>query len=80
MKLELDKTVCACGRAHVTTVDEVIVGHGVINKIPRLLEKYGSKKPFILMDCNTYQAAGRRVCELLEENGIAYEMLLYKRK
>ena len=72
MKLELDKKACACGRAHATTVDEVIVGHGVISQIPRLLEKYGSKKPFILMDCNTYQAAGKRVCQLLADHGIAY--------
>jgi len=71
MKLELDKKACACGRAHVTTVDEVIVGHGVISQIPRLLEKYGSKKPFVLMDCNTYQAAGKRVYQLLADHGIA---------
>ena len=72
MKLELDKKACACGRTHVTTVDEVIVGHGVISQIPRLLEKYGSKKPFILMDCNTYQAAGKCVCELLADHGLGY--------
>lgn len=71
MKLELDKKACACGRAHVTTVDEVIIGHGVISQIPRLLEKYGSKKPFVLMDCNTYQAAGKRVYQLLADHGIA---------
>ena len=72
MKLELDKEVCECGKAHVAAVEEVIVGHGVISQIPRLLEKYGSKKPFILMDCNTYQAAGKRVCQLLADHGIAY--------
>ena len=77
MKLELDKKACACGRAHVTTVDEVIVGHGVISQIPRLLEKYGSKKPFILMDCNTYQAAGKRICELLTDHGIAYSSYVF---
>jgi len=77
MKLELDQKACACGRAHVTTVDEVIVGHGVINKIPWLLEKYACKKPFVLMDCNTYQAAGKRVCQLLADHGIAYSSYVF---
>lgn len=72
MELQWSKKVCACGKAHVTTVDEVIVGYGVISQIPRLLGKYGSKRPFILMDCNTHQAAGKRICELLAENDIVY--------
>ena len=72
MKLELDKEVCECGRAHVTTVEEVIVGHGVISSIPELLKKYSSKKPFVLADCNTYEAAGKHVCKLLADSGFAY--------
>ena len=72
MKLELDKKVCACGREHVTTVDEVIVGHGVISRISDLLKKYKSVKPFILAYQNTYQAAGKQVCELLADCNISY--------
>jgi len=77
MKLELEKKACACGKAHVATVEEVIVGHGVINGIPDLLEKYKSKKPFILADRNTYEAAGKRVCHLLADHGFAYSSYVF---
>lgn len=72
MKLEMDKRVCECGKAHVTTVEKVIVGHGAISSIPELLKEYNSRKPFILADCNTYEAAGKRVCDVIADNGFAY--------
>ena len=78
MKLELDKKVCECGRAHVTTVEEVMVGHGVIGSIPRLLQKYNSKKPFVLADRNTYEAAGKSVCDLLADHGFAYGRYIFQ--
>ena len=77
MKLELDKKVCECGKAHVATVEEVFVGHGIISGIPDLLEKYKSKKPFILADRNTYEAAGKRVCHLLADHGFAYSSYVF---
>ena len=78
MKLELDKKVCECGRAHVTTVEEVMVGHGVIGSIPRLLQKYNSKKPFVLADRNTNEAAGKSFCDLLVDHGFAYVRYLFQ--
>ena len=42
MKLEMDKKICTCGKTHMTTVDDVVVGHGVIDSIPTLLRKYNN--------------------------------------
>ena len=72
MKLGMEMRTCACGRAHVTTVEEVITGEGAVNRIPELLQAYGCAKPFVLADQNTWRAAGERVCALLDAHGIAY--------
>ena len=34
--------VGTCGKTHMTTVDDVVVGHGVIDSIPTLLRKYNN--------------------------------------
>ena len=48
MKSYLMETGCPCGRSHTAAVDEVVVGSGVIARIPEFIEKYGAKKPFLL--------------------------------
>lgn len=62
---------CSCGRIHTFQAD-VIVGSGVIQQLPAVLNKMDAKKAFILSDKNTYTAAGEQVCNLLQENNIAF--------
>ncbi|MBQ8802309.1 MAG: sn-glycerol-1-phosphate dehydrogenase [Tyzzerella sp.] len=69
---------CTCGKTHTTQVDDVIVGNGVLLKLPEVIKKYQAKKAFILADENTYKAAGERVCEILNTNGIAYSKYVYE--
>ena len=68
---------CPCGRAHTAPIDDVIVGNGVISRLPGIIAKYGAKKPFILADVNTFQAAGQAVCSLLDEAGIRYSRHIF---
>ena len=69
---------CPCGKAHSITLDKVLCGAGVVAKLPDIVKEYGAQKPFILFDRNTYEAAGKRVCALLEENAIPFVSYMYK--
>ena len=62
---------CACGKAHTFAAD-VVVGKGVVVRIPHFIRKFRAEKPFVLSDVNTYEAAGRQVCQILEDSGIPY--------
>ena len=69
---------CSCGKKHVFPLKEILSGKGVIARLPEILKKYGLKKPFIVADENTYAAAGKRVSEILDKNGFAFEKFLFK--
>ena len=68
---------CPCGKRHTATIDNVIVGNGVIAQLPGIIAKYGAKKPFILADVNTFQAAGQAVCNILNESNIGYSSYIF---
>ena len=72
MESYLKAAGCSCGREHIACVDEVLVGKGVMGQIPALLEKYGSRRPFLLADTNTWNAAGAALGELLEQKKIPF--------
>ena len=69
---------CACGKEHDIAIDDVIVGKGVIHRLPEFIEKYQSKKPFLLADRNTYQAAGETVANILKKHGISYTQYVFQ--
>ena len=60
---------CRCGRKHIFS-SQVIVGEGVLNRLPELLRKYDAKKVFLIADQNTYHAAGKKVMQIIEDSGI----------
>ena len=62
---------CACGRAHRLTIDDLIVGEGIIERIPEVLRRYG-KKAYVLCDRTTYRVAGEKVCRVLEKAGFVH--------
>ena len=67
---------CACGKKHVCAMDFLEIGPGAIRKAPDMVRAMGSKKPFIVCDQNTYEAAGRRVDVLLTEAGIDHKLYI----
>ena len=68
---------CPCGRAHTVSVDEVVIGSGAVKRLPEFVRKYG-KKPFVVADCNTYAAAGEKVCAVLNAADISYGSFVFK--
>jgi len=73
----LENSGCKCGKNHTVAVDDVVIGKGVINRLPEFVKKYGSQKPFILADRNTFAAAGERVCNVLDEQRISYSQYIF---
>ena len=72
MKELLMDSQCKCGKNHSVAIDEILLGKGVINKIPELVKKYGCTKPFLLADCNTFSAAGLLVSNALDNENIPF--------
>jgi len=69
---------CKCGKIHINPVDEVLVGNGVVNELPRIIKKNNLKKAFILADVNTYKVAGEKVSELLNDAEIQFSEYIFK--
>lgn len=74
------KNICACGKEHKSDVKELIVGDGVIKRLPEKLKKLGCKKAFLLSDTNTYAAAGELAEKLLLESEIPYSKYIFAEK
>lgn len=70
--IKMNNTKCDCGKVHSFSVNKIVSGSGVIKELPQIIKEYGAKRVFVLSDKNTYKAAGKAVCDILSENGIAF--------
>lgn len=78
--MQNDGFVCpSCGRTHRGLLKDCFIGDGVMAKVTELVKKYGGKKPFVLCDTLTYEAAGEWVCRLLDEAEIPYALHVIQR-
>ncbi len=80
MKQYLKDSGCGCGRNHTAAVEDVLMGSGVLEKLPELVKRYGAKRPFLLADCNTWAAAGQKAADVLTKNGIPYSSYVFPGK
>lgn len=65
---------CACGKRHTAFVRYLKLGRGAVDLVPDALKALGSTHPMVVCGPYGYEAAGKRVCALLEENAIAYTL------
>ena len=70
---------CPCGKYHTIAIDEVVVGSGVVKRLPEFVKRYGSK-PFVVADVNTYAAAGENVCDILTAADIPFGSFVFQNK
>lgn len=68
---------CACKRTHKLVVQDVIIEKNATERLPELISKYNSKKPFILADKNTFSACGKKVLSVLEKASIKYSYYVF---
>ena len=69
MKIQ-NGALCSCGKRHSFS-GKVILGAGVIDRLPQAVTELGGSRVFLLVDTNTYRAAGCRAEELLLRCGIS---------
>ncbi len=65
---------CVCGRVHAAGISNVIIESGAIRRVPEVVRSYGASKVFVVADGNTYEAAGKEICALLEKDGMPYTL------
>lgn len=56
---------CSCGKRHVCAIDHVVIGQGVLKKIPEICAEYRSI--LLVADQNTYLVCGKAVAAYLGE-------------
>lgn len=74
---DFEKEKCPCGKTHTAAVEKIIIENGAIGHLPKCINEYNGKKAFILADINTYNAAGEKVCRILDEGGIQYSKYIF---
>ena len=79
MITKLRTTGCECGKEHVFE-SEVVVGSGVISKLPQILKSKNFKRPFVFADNNTYFVAGKKITNILTENGFEANKYVFKKE
>lgn len=62
---------CDCGQQHSTALQEVVIQRGAIDSLPRLVANAGCHRVMVVCDRHTYEAAGRRVEQVLADGGIS---------
>lgn len=68
---------CDCGHHHEAPIKYLKIGAGVVRNIPDALRALGCKKPYIVCDLNTKDAAWGLVEPVLAEAGIEYSMFCF---
>lgn len=63
---------CSCGKAHKTPLKQAIIGEHILPRVLEPLKERKIRRPMIVSDPNTYEAAGREVCHILEEAGVKF--------
>ena len=72
----MNGVLCDCGKVHSFS-SPVYTGSGAVSRIPEAIASLCCKKPFILADKNTHDAAGDSVCKILDDAGICYRQYIY---
>jgi len=70
---------CACGKQHYGMLKDCFIGDGAIEQLVPMIKKYSGTYPYVLCDKNTYEAAGKIVCGILDNEKIPYTLHIIKR-
>lgn len=73
---DMNGKLCPCGKVHAHSL-QIVSGAGALNKLPGIISQHGGTKAYVVTDRNVYAAAGESVCNLLQDNSIAYTLYVY---
>ena len=69
---------CDCGRHHATGLKYVKIGFGAVEYLPEGMAKIGVRKPFVVCDRHTREAAWENVLDVLDEYEIDYVLYCFE--
>ena len=69
---------CPCGRSHKTDLRWVRVGEDALAALPEMLEALYARRPMLVCDQNTWDAAGARAAAILDGAGIPYGLYRFE--
>ena len=58
--------MCDCGKEHRVILEDIRIGSKILQEIPELVKKHGSRV-FLICDRNTWKAAGEMVADILKK-------------
>ncbi len=73
-KLHEEFSSCECGKNHVCDLKHVLIGTGVLEKLPEILNEY--KCIYLICDVNTYKACGEKVEDILSAQYLVQNTLV----
>ncbi len=59
--------VCSCGKTHSIDINEVRIGNHILTDIVDSLQPFSKGTLLLVADCNTYEAGGREVEDILSK-------------
>ena len=68
---------CSCGKIHRCGLRFFRTGAGAVQTLPEALRARNRRRPMLVMDRNTEQAAGERVRAVLREAGVAFSEFVF---
>lgn len=69
---------CSCGKDHTVGIQFLKIEAGAVESLPKALETMGVHHPYVVCGPNGYEAAGKKVCEILKNAGCAFSLLVEK--
>lgn len=68
---------CGCGRKHSCGIDRVVVERDALVRLPEILSLYSYRHICLIDDVHTREAAGKKLCGLLDGVGYEYEEITF---
>ena len=69
--------ICDCPKTHGFNIAHICIEKGAIEKLPEFIIDFRAKNPFVLADKNTFEAAGKKVCAILENASVSYKKYVF---
>lgn len=69
-----------CGNLHRVDINKILIGKGVINRLPEVIKEFEGKRIFTVADRNTDKVAGETVSRLLKEKGFDEYKFVFKQE
>lgn len=70
--------MCSCGKLHKPGLKEACIEKNAIDRLPDLIWKFGGTRVFLLADENTFECAGKKITEILVNNGLSFSKYIFR--